>query len=267
MNILFIGDVVGRPGRRAVHKLLPSLRQQYRIDLVIANGENVAGGAGITPETARELFDAGIDFITTGNHVWDHKEAFSLLENETRIIRPINYPPGCPGQGYALIASSSGASLGIINASGRAFLPNLDCPFRSAAGAVDELKERTEAIIIDFHAEATSEKLAFAWFMDGKVSAVIGTHTHVQTNDARILPHGTAFITDVGMTGPRDSILGVKVEPVVAKFLTELPQRFEVAKGVVELNAVVIEIFDDKCQARRIVPLRCSPDKDYADSM
>lgn len=260
MNILFIGDVVGRPGRRAVRRLVPGLRQEYSVDLVIANGENVAGGAGITSETARELFDAGVDFITTGNHVWDNKEVFSLLENESRIIRPINYPPGCPGQGYAIITSNMGIPVGIINASGRTFLPSLDCPFRACATAVDDLYGETKNIIIDFHAEATSEKLAFGWFMDGKVSAIIGTHTHVQTNDARILPRGTAYITDVGMTGPRDSILGVKVEPVVAKFLTGLPQRFEVAKGTVELNAVVVEILDGSCQAKRIEPLKCTFD-------
>lgn len=242
MRILFIGDVVGRPGRKAVGEILPSLYEKYRPDLVIANGENAAGGNGITEEVAAELFSEGIDFLTMGNHVWDQKDVFNFIDYEERIIRPANYPPGTPGRGFTVIKARSGTRVGVINLSGRTFMPALDCPFRAFDGIIDSIKKETRIVIVDLHAEATSEKMAFGWYVDGRVSAVLGTHTHVQTADERILPKGTAYITDAGMTGSRDSVLGVKIEPVITKFLTQRPVRFEVAGGSVMLNGVYLEL-------------------------
>ncbi|MDN5325763.1 MAG: 2,3-cyclic-nucleotide 2-phosphodiesterase [Moorella sp. (in: firmicutes)] len=242
MRILMIGDVVGRPGRKAVREVLPVLLQEHRPDLVIANGENAAGGNGITPDTAGELFASGIDVLTMGNHVWDKKEALTLLEEEERIIRPANYPPGTPGRGYNLFEVKEGLKVGVINLSGRVFLPPLECPFRLGRQLAEELRVQTRVIIVDFHAEATSEKVALGWHLDGLVSAVVGTHTHIQTADARVLPGGTAYITDIGMTGPRDSVLGVKTEIIVHKFLTQLPARFEIAGGVTQLEGVILDI-------------------------
>ncbi|MDN5361505.1 MAG: 2,3-cyclic-nucleotide 2-phosphodiesterase [Moorella sp. (in: firmicutes)] len=242
MRILMIGDVVGRPGRKAVREVLPSLLQEHRPDLVIANGENAAGGNGITPDTAGELFASGIDLLTMGNHVWDKREALTLLEQEERIIRPANYPPGTPGRGYTLFPVREDLKVGVINLSGRTFLPPLDCPFRLGQELAAELRRETRVIVVDFHAEATSEKVALGWYLDGQVSAVVGTHTHIQTADARVLPGGTAYITDVGMTGPRDSVLGVKTEIILHRFLTQLPVRFEIADGVVQLEAVLLDI-------------------------
>ncbi len=242
MRILMIGDVVGRPGRKAVREVLPVLLQEHRPDLVIANGENAAGGNGITPDTAGELFASGIDVLTMGNHVWDKKEALTLLEEEERIIRPANYPPGTPGRGYNLFEVKEGLKVGVINLSGRVFLPPLECPFRLGRQLAEELRVETRVIIVDFHAEATSEKVALGWHLDGLVSAVVGTHTHIQTADARVLPGGTAYITDIGMTGPRDSVLGVKTEIIVHKFLTQLPARFEIAGGVTQLEGVILDI-------------------------
>ncbi|OIQ08863.1 TIGR00282 family metallophosphoesterase [Neomoorella thermoacetica] len=242
MRILMIGDVVGRPGRKAVREVLPALLQEHRPDLVIANGENAAGGNGITPDTAGELFASGIDVLTMGNHVWDKREALTLLEEEERIIRPANYPPGTPGRGYNLFEVKEGLKVGVINLSGRVFLPPLECPFRLGRQLAEELRAETRVIIVDFHAEATSEKVALGWHLDGLVSAVVGTHTHIQTADARVLPGGTAYITDVGMTGPRDSVLGVKTEIIVHKFLTQLPARFEIAGGVIQLEGVILDI-------------------------
>lgn len=242
MRILMIGDVVGRPGRKAVREILPGLLQEHRPDLVIANGENAAGGNGITPDTAGELFASGIDVLTMGNHVWDKKEAITLLEDEERIIRPANYPPGTPGRGYNLFEVKGGLKVGVINLAGRVFLPPLECPFRLGRQLADELRLETGVIIVDFHAEATSEKVALGWHLDGLVSAVVGTHTHIQTADARVLPGGTAYITDVGMTGPRDSVLGVKTEIILYKFLTQLPARFEIAGGIIQLEGVILDI-------------------------
>ncbi len=242
MRVLFLGDIVGRPGRRAVKELIPSLQKKYDPDLIIANGENAAGGNGITEEIAQELYSAGIDVLTMGNHVWDRKEVYDFIDIDKRIVRPANYPPGTPGQGHVVVTTKQNVKVGIVNLSGRVFLPPLDCPFRVIDTILDSLKTKTSVIIVDFHAEATSEKVAFGWYLDGRVSAVIGTHTHIQTADERILPKGTGFITDVGMTGPRDSVLGVKVEQVLTKFLTHRPTRFEVASGPVELDALFLEI-------------------------
>ncbi len=242
LHILMVGDIVGRPGRRAVKQLIHPLKKKYDIDFVIANGENAAGGNGLTQEIAEELLDDGIDFITMGNHTWDKKEILEFIDLEPRLIRPANYPPGTPGKGSAVVKIAKDIKLGIVNLSGRVFLPPLDCPFRTAETIVNILSKETKIIIIDFHAEATSEKIAFGWYMDGKASAVIGTHTHVQTADERILPQGTGYITDVGMTGPRDSVLGVKTDLVISKFITQLPVRFEVATGPAQLNGVLLHI-------------------------
>ena len=242
MRILIIGDVVGRSGRLAIRELLPEIQEKYRLDLILANGEKAAGGIGITIETAEELFDYGVDVLTMGNHVWDKKEAIQLIDEEERIFRPANYPAGAPGRGYGVYRASNGIKIGIINLSGRVFLTPLDCPFVLAEKLVGELKKETAIIIVDFHAEATSEKVAFGWFLDGKASVVFGTHTHIQTADSRILPHGTAYITDVGMTGPRDSVLGIKIKTVINKFITQMPARFEVAAGQMQLNGIVAEV-------------------------
>ncbi len=241
MRILFLGDIVGRPGRRAAREMLPALKEKYEPHLIIANGENAAGGNGITEEAAQELYDAGIDILTMGNHVWDRKEIYNFIDRDKRIIRPANYPPGTPGQGFTVV-SVQDIKVGIVNLSGRVFLPPLECPFRSIDQILPLLQQETSLILVDFHAEATSEKVAFGWYVDGRVTAVIGTHTHIQTADERILPGGTGYITDVGMTGPRDSVLGVKLEAVLKKFLTLQPVRFEVAGGALQLNALFLEI-------------------------
>jgi len=246
MRILMLGDVVGRTGRKAVREFLPDLLREHRPNLVVANGENAAGGNGITPESAGELFANGIDILTMGNHVWDKKEAFALLEEDERIVRPANYPLDTPGRGYTLVKARDSLKeeikVGIINLSGRVFLSPLECPFRLGRSLAERLRPEAKIILVDFHAEATSEKVALGWYLDGWVSAVIGTHTHIQTADARVLPNGTAYITDVGMTGPRDSVLGVKTKLIIHKFLTQLPVRFEVASGSIQLEAILLEI-------------------------
>lgn len=241
VNILHIGDIVGRPGRRIVENCLPNLCKEHQVDFVVANGENAAGGMGITPDVAEELYNQGIDVITTGNHIWDKKEIISYLELDPRIIRPANYPPGTPGRGIVETMVQE-IPLAVINLSGRVFMNTLDCPFRKAEELLADYAGQNSIIIVDFHAEATSEKQALARFLDGKVSAVVGTHTHVQTADEQILPKGTAYITDVGMTGPIDSVLGVRIELAVKRFLTQMPARFDVAGGPAQLNAVLLSI-------------------------
>jgi hypothetical protein len=223
-------------------ELLSNLVKEFQIDLVIANGENAAGGNGITPEIAEELYDSGVDILTMGNHVWDKKEILTYFDVERRIIRPANYPPGTPGKGSIIYSVTRNVKVGVINLSGRVFLGNLDCPFRSADVLIEEISKHTPVILVDFHAEATSEKQAMGWYLDGRVTAVLGTHTHIQTADERLFPDGTAYITDVGMTGPRDSVLGVKTEIVLKKFLTQMPGRFEIANGVAQINAVVLGV-------------------------
>lgn len=250
-----LGDVVGRPGRQAVRRLLPALRQELEPDLVLANGENAAGGNGITEKVAAELFESGIQLLTMGNHVWDQKEALNLLDREPRIIRPANYPAGAPGQGWR-VEMVKGTPVTVLNLSGRVFLSDLDCPFRLADRLLEELGERARVVLVDFHAEATSEKQAFAWYLDGRVSAVLGTHTHVQTADERILPRGTAYITDVGMTGPWNSVLGVRTEIVIQKFLSQMPVRFEVAGGRSCLEAVLLEVDGETGRATAIQRIR-----------
>lgn len=242
MRVLMIGDIVGRPGRKAVKENLPELLGQ--VDLVVANAENASGGLGLTKETAKKLLDYGIDIITMGNHVWNKKELLEYIASEARIIRPANYPPGVPGRGWQVVKAKNGMPLAVANLSGRVFMEILDCPFRKADEILGEINDLTNIVLLDFHAEATSEKAAMGWYLDGRVSAVCGTHTHVQTADERILPGGTAFITDVGMTGPRDSIIGFKTEIILEKFTTMVPRRFEVAKGLYQFNAVILEIDD-----------------------
>lgn len=242
VNILFIGDIVGKPGRQAVARELHRLVDRYRVDVVIANGENASGGFGITEESAKELFAVGVQFFTTGNHVWDKKEAFEYLTKEERIIRPANYPDGTPGKGSAVVTTPGGVRIGVINLEGRVFMNNLDCPFRAADREIALLSSSTKVMIVDFHAEATSEKTSLGWYLDGRVSAVIGTHTHVQTADERLLAEGTAYISDVGMTGAFDSVIGVRKDEPIKKFLTQLPTKFEVAKKDLRLNAVVVSV-------------------------
>lgn len=242
MRVLFIGDVVGRIGRQCVRDLLERVKENYCIDFTIANGENSAGGTGITRKVANELYSYGVDLLTMGNHVWDNKDIFNFIDQEERMVRPANYPLGTPGVGSRIIKVKNN-SIGIINLLGRVFLPPMECPFRAAERAINEVRNITPNIIVDFHAEATSEKIALAWFLKGRVSAVLGTHTHVQTADERILEGHTAVISDVGMTGPYDSVIGVESDLVIEKFLTQLPVRFEVARGEnAQFNAVVIEI-------------------------
>jgi metallophosphoesterase (TIGR00282 family) len=255
VKILFIGDIVGRPGRLAVKTLLPKLRAQHGLDFVIANGENSAGGNGITARTAEEIFNAGVDVITSGDHLWDQKEVLELLANEKRFIRPINYPLGTPGQGgggFEVRGRTSDVKVGVLNAQGRTFMPALENPFQLATLEVERLQQQTKIIFVDFHAEATSEKIAFARWLDGKVSAVVGTHTHVQTADEQIFPGGTAYLSDAGFTGPHESVLGREIEPVIKRFVTNMPQRFEVASGRVMLQGAVVEIDETSGQARGI---------------
>jgi 2',3'-cyclic-nucleotide 2'-phosphodiesterase len=252
MRILFMGDVVGRPGRRAVRDLLPSLRADLAVDLFIANGENSAGGRGLTRETAEELFHAGVDIITSGNHIWDQREIISYLGQNVPVVRPQNYPPGTPGRGYLVHDLGARGRVLVINLAGRVHLPELDCPFRAADRLLETLISRPPIVVVDMHAEATSEKVAMGWYLDGRVSAVLGTHTHIPTADARLLPGGTAYVTDVGMVGPRDSVIGVQVEPIIQHFLTCMPARFEVADGPVTFNAVLVEVNDQSGQATAI---------------
>lgn len=241
-TVLFIGDIIGRPGRMAIGNILPELREQYAPQLVIANGENLAGGLGLTQGTAEEVFSYGVDLLTTGNHVWDKKESLEYIDQEEKVLRPANYPQGVPGRGYTVVELEENPSVAVFNLSGRVFMAPLDDPFTAANRIISELREKTKIIILDFHAEATSEKIAMGRYLDGQLSAVVGTHTHVQTADERILPNNTAYITDVGMTGPIDSIIGTEKDIVIRKFLTQMPARFEVPKGDVLVCAVIIHI-------------------------
>lgn len=259
MKLLFIGDIVGQPGRRAVKELVPKLRQQYGLNLVIANGENSAGGSGITPKTAEEIFSVGVDIITSGDHLWDQKEVMELLANEKRFLRPLNYPPGTPGQGSAVFQNGALPPVAVLNLQGRTFMPVIENPFLVVRAEVERLRQQTKIIFVDFHAEATSEKIAFARMLDGQVSAVVGTHTHVQTADEQIFPGGTAYLSDAGFTGPHESVLGREIEPVIKRFVTNMPQRFEVAKDRVLLHGAVIEIDDATGRALRIQRVAESP--------
>jgi metallophosphoesterase (TIGR00282 family) len=253
VKLLFIGDIVGQPGRRAVRELVPKLREGHRLDFVVANGENSAGGSGITPKIAEEIFSAGVDAITSGDHLWDQKEVLELLNNEKRFVRPLNYPDGTPGQGSALFSILNSIQIAVVNVQGRTFMADLENPFHAIQAEVDRLRLQTKLIFVDVHAEATSEKIALARMLDGQVSAVVGTHTHVQTADEQIFPGGTAYLTDAGFTGPHESVIGREIRPVIQRFLTNMPQRFEVAKERIFLNGAIIEIDNATGKAVSIV--------------
>jgi hypothetical protein len=244
MRILFIGDIVGRPGRTALDRWLGSLRDEAGIDFVVANGENAAGGLGITPQIARELLESGVDVLTLGNHTWRQKSLAGAIDELDRVVRPANYPEGLPGRGSCVAALPDGRKVGVVNVLGRVYMEPFECPFESARQAAQRLREETPLVVVDVHAEATSEKVAMGWYLDGQCTAVLGTHTHVPTADARVLPGGTAYITDVGMTGPRDSVIGVERERVIHKFLTGMPTHFETARTEPMLCAVVVEADD-----------------------
>jgi len=253
MKILFIGDIVGSPGREAVKKLLPGLKQEYNLDFVVANAENASGGSGITVKVAEELFSAGVGALTAGDHIWKKQEIFELINKDERILRPVNFPAGAPGRGWGIFRVSNGLKVGVINVNGRVFMEALECPFKEARKAQEELSKQTKIIIVDIHAEATSEKTALGWYLDGKVSAVLGTHTHIQTADEKILPGGTAYITDVGMAGPYKSVIGRKIENVLDRFLTCIPVKFEVAEEDIQLHGAVVDIDENTGKARSIV--------------
>ena len=253
VNVLFIGDVVGKPGRRSVQDLLDGIIDTHRIDLVAANAENAAGGFGITYQTASELFDAGVNVLTTGNHVWDKKEAIPLLKEAEHILRPANYPAGTPGHGFCTVSTPGGVEVTVLNFSGRVFMSSLDCPFQRVDDVLEEVSARSNCILVDFHAEATSEKRAFALYLDGRVSAVLGTHTHIPTADERVLPLGTAYISDLGMTGNEEgSVIGIDFDAAIHRFKTQMPVRFDLAKGVPVLNGAVIKIDPDSGKALSI---------------
>ena len=256
MKILFIGDIVGSPGREAVKALLPGLKKEYDLKFVIANAENAAGGSGITRKVAEELFASGVDVLTSGDHIWKKREIFEFINQEERILRPVNFPDGAPGKGFDVFLAKDNLKVGVINVCGRVFMEALECPFRKTLSASESLHPEAKVIIVDMHAEATSEKIALGWYLDGKVSAVLGTHTHVQTADERILPGGCAYITDVGMTGPCDSVIGRRVEDVLERFITCIPTRFEVASENIWLQGVVVDIDENTGKARSIVRIQ-----------
>lgn len=252
MKILFIGDIIGKPGRRAVRELLPQIVSDCLIDCVIANCENAAAGFGVTHDIIDELFQSHIDVLTSGNHIWDKKEVMNFIGDYKNLLRPANYPAGTPGYGSVVLPTRSGGKVAVINLVGRVFMQPYDCPFRVAEREIEKVKHKTSAVIVDFHAEATSEKKTLGWFLDGQVSAVLGTHTHVQTADETILTKGTAYITDVGMTGPFDSVIGIKKEEILERFLTQIPNKFDVAKGDVRLQGVLLDVDEQSGRSRSI---------------
>jgi len=257
MKVLFVGDIVGSPGRKAIRVLIPRIKEKEKIDFIVANAENAAGGSGLTPRLAEELLSYGVNVLTSGDHVWKKKEIVDVLNEDDRVLRPANYPEGVPGMGWGVYPLKKGkAKIGVINLVGRVFMESVECPFRVSRGIVEEIKAQTPIILIDIHAEATSEKIALVWYLDGIVSAVLGTHTHVQTADERIYPKGTAFISDVGMTGPHDSVIGRKVEQILTRFITQLPTRFEMAEENVQLNGAVVTIDEKTGKATEIKRVR-----------
>ncbi len=260
MKVLFVGDIVGSAGRKALKENLPQLKSKVRPDIIIVNGENAAGGKGITAAIANEFFEQGVHGITMGNHTWDNKDIFDWIDSERRIVRPANYPAGTPGNGYMTVANGS-KELTVVNVMGRSFLPPLDCPFRTMDDILTKIKKKSKCILVDVHAEATSEKLALGWYLDGKVSAVVGTHTHVQTNDAQLLPSGTAYVTDVGMTGSREGILGMEREAVIRKFITQLPVRFTADDGKYQFHAAAIDMDEATGRASKIQLIRIYEDE------
>ena len=261
MRILFIGDIMGKPGRDCLKRGLAALVDHHQVDAVIANAENSAGGFGVTREIGEELLDEGVDVLTSGNHIWDKKEALDYIGIEPRLLRPANYPAGTPGNGSYVTRARNGRTLGVINVMGRVFMLNIDDPFAVVLREIEAIRQRARVIFVDFHAEATSEKLAMGWHLDGKVTAVVGTHTHVQTADERILPKGTAYLTDAGMTGPHDSIIGVDIEAALGRFLTAMPARFETATGNPRLSGVLVEADDETGRATDVERVSYSLDE------
>ncbi len=249
---MMLGDLVGKVGRDAARTMLPMLQEQYAPDLIVVNGENAAAGRGITPEIAKDLLAAGVDAITLGNHAWSRRDIGGYLDREPRVLRPANYPEGTPGVGHGVFTARDGSLVGVANLMGRVFMDPINDPFRAADQILECCGKRTKVTFIDFHAEATSEKMAMGYYLDGRASAVVGTHTHVQTADERILPNGTAYITDVGMVGPQDSIIGMESDAVVEKFLTQLPKRFQVAEGAVTLCGVFVDVDPESGAAQHI---------------
>jgi len=252
LKILFVGDIFGRGGRRILSELFGAIIEKESVDFSIVNIENLAGGRGFTENLVGKLFNYGIDVMTSGNHAWDNQDGIMLLDKNPKVIRPLNYPPGNPGSGSVIAITKKGVEVAVLNVQGRVFMPGIDCPFRAAEAEVKRLSERTKIIIIDIHAEATSEKEALGFYFDGRVSAVIGTHTHVQTADERILPKGTAYITDAGMTGPRDSVIGMKHSEVLHRFIYQTPARFEPSEDDLWLNAVIVEVDESTGHASAI---------------
>ncbi|PTO35557.1 TIGR00282 family metallophosphoesterase [Enterococcus mundtii] len=265
MRVLFIGDVVGAMGREMITEYLPRLKKKYRPQMTIVNGENAASGRGITEKIYKKFLQDGVDVVTMGNHTWDNRDIFEFIDDAKKMVRPANFPEGTPGQGIVFVKVNQ-LELAVINMQARSFMVDLDDPFRKMSELVEEARKRTPIIFVDFHGETTSEKQAMGWFLDGKVSAVVGTHTHVQTNDARILPQGTAYLTDVGMTGPYDGILGMRREPVIEKFLTALPKRFEVVEqGRGLLSGCILDIDDQTGQAKDIQLIQINDDRPYRE--
>lgn len=260
MKVMFIGDIVGNTGRKALKQLLPSLKQKHNPHIIIANAENAAGGRGVTSTILKEFIMWGVHGFTMGNHTWDNKDIFEWIDDEKRMVRPANFPPGTPGQGYTVI-KANGKELVIINVQGRTFLPAMDCPFRKTEEILDLIGNKRRPILVDFHAEATSEKIAMGWHLDGRASLVVGTHTHVQTNDDTILPGGTAYLTDVGMVGPREGILGMEREAVLRKFKTQLPIRFVVDEGKWQFHGLVAEIDEGTGKAVKLEKIRIYEDE------
>lgn len=258
MKLLFIGDIVGKPGRDLVRRGVRPLIERHSLDLVIANVENAAGGFGVTREVVDEMRGAGVDVMTSGNHIWDKKEVLEFIDTQPRLLRPLNYPEGAPGRGIYVATTATGEDVAVLNAMGRVFLPLTDDPFAALLREIEAVRHRTKVVFVDFHAEATSEKIAMGWHLDGLATAVVGTHTHVQTADERILPKGTAYLTDAGMTGPHDGIIGVEIAPALERFKTALPSRFETAKGNPRLHGVLIEAEVDTGRATSIARLNLS---------
>src|SRR5215211_294931 len=261
IRLLFLGDIVGKPGRELIRKGLSSLREHYEVDLVIANAENAAAGRGITRELGDQLLDWGVDVMTSGNHIWAQREAIDYIGAETRLLRPANFPAGVPGQGTYLARTAAGRPVGVINVMGRVFMQELDNPFQRVIEEIEALRARTRIIFVDFHAEATSEKIAMGWHLDGKVTAVVGTHTHVQTADEQILPGGTAYLTDVGMTGPHDGVIGVEKTAVIDKFIRGMPVRMETATGNPRLNGILIAADESTGKATSVQRISFSADQ------
>ncbi|MBU1061406.1 MAG: TIGR00282 family metallophosphoesterase [Candidatus Omnitrophica bacterium] len=257
MKILLIGDIVGRPGREAVKIIVPELRKDRGVELVVGNVENIAGGSGLTPDTVDELLNSQMDVLTSGDHIWKKKDIYKRLDSDQRILRPANYPEECPGRGATVIKSSSNKAVGVVNVLGRVFMNHINgCPFRAAEKEVKKISKDTKIILVDVHAEATSEKIALGRFLDGSVSAIFGTHTHVQTADEKILPRGSAYITDLGMTGPQDSVIGRNIDTIIEHFITCMPARFDIAEKDIELQGAIVDIDEDTGKAISIERVR-----------